>query len=160
MCRARALYVMTILPNTGWVTVSPLSGIYSAMRVPFTPSMASAFVIITFPTPLRSASNALSILGIMPPVYSNQPQINQSENGVDNLKQQITRYLCLYPHAGMMLKLTIVDPPSVETVVAMLKALIREYPGQKIMFFDDNPITCFAVKKQLEKYGVSVCEVL
>ncbi len=50
-------------------------------------------------------------------------QINQSENGVDNLKQQITRYLCLYPHAGMMLKLTVVDPPSVETVVAMLKAL-------------------------------------
>ena len=44
--------------------------------------------------------------------------------------------------------------------VAMLKALIREYPGQKIMFFDDNPITCFAVKKQLEKYGVSICEVL
>lgn len=57
------------------------------------------------------------------PVYSNQPQINQSENGVDSLKQQIIRYLCLYPHAGMMLKLTVIDPPSVETVVAMLKAL-------------------------------------
>lgn len=59
----------------------------------------------------------------MLPVYSNQPQINQSENGVDTLKQQIVRYLCLYPHAGMMFKLAIIDPPSVETVVAMLKAL-------------------------------------
>ena len=59
----------------------------------------------------------------MLPVYSNQPQINQSENGVDTLKQQIIRYLCLYPHAGMMLKLAIIDPPSVEVVVAMLKAL-------------------------------------
>lgn len=59
----------------------------------------------------------------MLPVYSNQPQINQSENGIENLKQQIIRYLCLYPHAGMMLKLAVIDPPSVEAVVAMLKAL-------------------------------------
>lgn len=59
----------------------------------------------------------------MLPIYSNQPQINQSENGVDTLKQQIIRYLCLYPHAGMMLKLAFIDPPSVEVVVAMLKAL-------------------------------------
>lgn len=59
----------------------------------------------------------------MLPIYSNQPQINQSESGVDTLKQQIVRYLCLYPHAGMMLKLAIIDPPSVEVVVAMLKAL-------------------------------------
>lgn len=59
----------------------------------------------------------------MLPVYSNQPQINQSENGVETLKQQIVRYLCLYPHAGMMLKLAVIDPPSVEVVVAMLKAL-------------------------------------
>lgn len=59
----------------------------------------------------------------MLPIYSNQPQINQSENGVDILKQQIIRYLCLYPHAGMMLKLAFIDPPSVEVVVAMLKAL-------------------------------------
>lgn len=59
----------------------------------------------------------------MLPVYSNQPQINQSESGIDTLKQQIVRYLCLYPHAGMMLKMTVIDPPSVEVVVAMLKAL-------------------------------------
>ena len=59
----------------------------------------------------------------MLPIYSNQPQINQSENGVDTLKQQIIRYLCLYPHAGMMLKLAVIDPPSVAAVVDMLKAL-------------------------------------
>lgn len=61
-------------------------------------------------------------LGMLP-IYSNQPQINQSESGVDTLKQQIIRYLCLYPHAGMMLKLAVIDPPSVEVVVSMLKAL-------------------------------------
>lgn len=59
----------------------------------------------------------------MLPIYSNQPQINQSDSGIDTLKQQILRYLCLYPHAGMMLKLAVIDPPSVESVVAMLKAL-------------------------------------
>lgn len=61
-------------------------------------------------------------IGLLP-IYSNQPQINQSESGVDTLKQQIIRYLCLYPHAGMMLKLAVIDPPSVEVVIAMLKAL-------------------------------------
>lgn len=59
----------------------------------------------------------------MLPVYSNVPQINQSESGIDTLKQAIIRYLCLYPHAGMMLKLCVIDPPSVEVIVSMLKAL-------------------------------------
>ena len=57
------------------------------------------------------------------PVYSMNPQINQSESGIDSLKQGIIRYLCLYPHAGMMLKICIIDPPSVELVVSMLKKL-------------------------------------
>lgn len=78
--------------------------------------------------PVTIANSSASFLPLsgrlgMLPVYSNQPQINHSENGIDNLKQQIIRYLCLYPHAGMMLKITIIDPPSVETVVAMLKVL-------------------------------------
>lgn len=57
------------------------------------------------------------------PVYSTNKQINQSESGIDGLKQSIVRYLCLYPHAGMMLKITIIDPPSVEHMVSMLKKL-------------------------------------
>ena len=57
------------------------------------------------------------------PVYSNKRQINQSENGIDTLKNSIIRYGCLYPHSGMMLRLCIIDPPSVETVVSMLKSL-------------------------------------
>lgn len=78
--------------------------------------------------PITVSTNGAAFLPLsgrigMLPVYSNQPQINQSENGVDTLKQQIIRYLCLYPHAGMMLKLAVIDPPSVEVVVAMLKAL-------------------------------------
>lgn len=59
----------------------------------------------------------------MLPVYSNVPQINQSESGIDTLRQAIIRYLCLYPHAGMMLKLCLIDPPSVAVIVSMLKAL-------------------------------------
>lgn len=57
------------------------------------------------------------------PVYSTRRQINQSENGIDILKQSIIRYVCLYPHSGMMLRICIIDPPSVETVVSMLKSL-------------------------------------
>ena len=60
------------------------------------------------------------------PVYSNIPQVNQSESGMESLKQAIIRYLCLYPHAGMMMKISIIDPPSVESVVAMLKSLNKD----------------------------------
>lgn len=61
-------------------------------------------------------------IGIVP-IYSTNKQINQSESGIDALKQSIIRYLCLYPHAGMMLKLCIIDPPSVELMGSMLKKL-------------------------------------
>lgn len=61
-------------------------------------------------------------IGLLP-VYSNVPQINQSESGIDTLKQSIVRYICLYPHAGMMLRLCFIDPPSVEVIVSMLKDL-------------------------------------
>lgn len=61
-------------------------------------------------------------IGLLP-VYSNVPQVNQSESGIDTLKQAIIRYICLYPHAGAMLKVSFIDPPSVEVIVYMLKAL-------------------------------------
>ena len=57
------------------------------------------------------------------PIYSTNKQINQSESGIEALKQSIVRYLCLYPHAGLMLKICIIDPPSVELMVSMLKKL-------------------------------------
>ena len=80
----------------------------------------------------------------MLPVYSNVPQINQSESGIDTLKQAIIRYLCLYPHAGMMLKLCVIDPPSVEVIVSMLKALNNDKEfninGIEISFFHTKEV--------------------
>ncbi len=61
-------------------------------------------------------------IGVLP-VYSNVPQVNQSESGIDELRQAIVRYICLYPHAGMMLRMCFIDPPSVEVIVSMLKSL-------------------------------------
>ncbi|MCD7919357.1 MAG: hypothetical protein LUG45_04670 [Clostridiales bacterium] len=61
-------------------------------------------------------------IGLLP-IYSNVSQVNQSESGMDTLKQAIVRYICLYPHAGMMLRMCFIDPPSVEVIVSMLKAL-------------------------------------
>ena len=57
------------------------------------------------------------------PVYSTQNQVNQSESGKDELVKSVIRYLCLYPHAGMMLKIAVIDPPSVEFIVSTLKSL-------------------------------------
>ena len=93
-------------------------------------------------------------IGLLP-VYSNVPQVNQSESGIDTLKQAIVRYICLYPHAGMMLRLCFIDPPSIEVIVSMLKALdtdkefnisgievtifrTKEVPGNWIEIDDDS----------------------
>ena len=81
--------------------------------------------VVLLPETAYRGSDFLPLSGRlgMLPVYSTIPQINQSESGMDTLKQSIIRYLCLYPHAGMMLKLCVIDPPSVEVIVSMLKAL-------------------------------------
>ena len=60
------------------------------------------------------------------PVYSTKPQISDSKAGVETLRQSIVRYMCLYPHSSMMLRISIINPPSVETVVDMLKRLDRD----------------------------------
>lgn len=64
-------------------------------------------------------------IGCMP-VYSSIQQINQVESGIDSLNQAIVRYLMLYPHAGLMLRLCLINPPSVELVVDMLKKLNKD----------------------------------
>lgn len=60
------------------------------------------------------------------PVYSTKPQIFDSKAGVETLRQSIIRYMCLYPHSSMMLRISIINPPTVETVVDMLKRLDRD----------------------------------
>lgn len=85
--------------------------------------------VVLLPSNISSIANTfLPIAGRLGtlPIYSTRKQINQSESGIDSLKRSIIRYLCLYPHAGMMLKLSIIDPPSVETVVSMLKDLDKD----------------------------------
>jgi len=57
------------------------------------------------------------------PIYSTQNQVNQSESGKDELVRSVVRYLCLYPHAGLLLKIAVIDPPSVEFIVSTLKSL-------------------------------------
>lgn len=60
------------------------------------------------------------------PIYSTQPQINEGNSGIEIVKQSVVRYMCLYPHASMMLRITFVNSPSVENVIAMLKKLDAE----------------------------------
>ncbi len=64
-------------------------------------------------------------LGCMP-IYSTRPQISDSNAGLDAVHKGIIRYLCLYPHASMMLRISFINPPSVGAVVNMLKQLDRD----------------------------------
>ena len=83
------------------------------------------------------------------PIYSTQNQINTSENGKEELKQNLVRYICLYPHAGMMLRLSVIDPPSVEFVVSILKALERDKDFEK----SGIEVNVFRTKKASELWG-------
>lgn len=57
------------------------------------------------------------------PIYSSVPQISDNKSGMDAVCQNIVRYMCLYPHSKMMLHVSVINPPSVESVVLMLKSL-------------------------------------
>lgn len=57
------------------------------------------------------------------PIYSSMPQISNNKSGMDAVCQNIVRYMCLYPHSCMMLHVSFINPPSVESVVLMLKNL-------------------------------------
>lgn len=59
------------------------------------------------------------------PIYSSVPQISDNKSGMDAVCQSIVRYMCLYPHSCMMLHICVINPPSVESVVNMLKNLDR-----------------------------------
>ena len=83
------------------------------------------------------------------PIYSTQTQINTSENGKEELKQNLVRYICLYPHAGMMLRLSVIDPPSVDFVVSILKALERDKDFDK----SGIEVNIFRTKKASESWG-------
>lgn len=61
-------------------------------------------------------------LGSMP-IYSTKPQISDSGAGLDAVRQNIIRYMCLYPHSSLMLRICFINPPSVEEIVRMLKRL-------------------------------------
>lgn len=60
------------------------------------------------------------------PIYSTKPQISDSNTGMELVKQGIIRYMCLYPHSSMMLRICFINPPSVEAVIGMLKSLDRD----------------------------------
>jgi hypothetical protein len=60
------------------------------------------------------------------PIYSTKPQISDNDTGMALVKQSIIRYMCLYPHSSMMLRICFVNPPSVEKVIGMLKSLDKD----------------------------------
>ena len=80
-------------------------------------------------------------IGCMP-IYSLKKQINQSESGEEDINSSLIRYLCLYPHAGMMLRVCFIDPPSVESVVEMLKSL-NSRPLTSVKLSECQYIKCF-----------------
>ena len=84
--------------------------------------------LVLVPNSIAESSECLPIAGRIGclPVYSTKPQINEGETGMEAVQQGIIRYMCLYPHSGMMLRITLINPPTVEAVVDMLKRLDKD----------------------------------
>ena len=84
--------------------------------------------LVLIPNSIIESSECLPIAGRIGclPVYSTKPQINEGETGMEAVRQGIIRYMCLYPHSSMMLRITLINPPTVEAVVDMLKKLDKD----------------------------------
>ncbi|MEG6521382.1 FtsK/SpoIIIE domain-containing protein [Desulfotomaculum sp. 1211_IL3151] len=84
--------------------------------------------LVLVPNSIAESSECLPIAGRIGclPVYSTKPQINEGETGMEAVQQGIIRYMCLYPHSSMMLRITLINPPTVEAVVDMLKRLDKD----------------------------------
>lgn len=84
--------------------------------------------LVLVPNSIATNSECLPISGRIGclPVYSTKPQINEGDTGMEAVQQGIIRYMCLYPHSSMMLRIAFVNPPSVESVVGMLKNLDKD----------------------------------
>lgn len=84
--------------------------------------------LVLVPNSIAESSECLPIAGRIGcmPVYSTKPQINEGDTGMEAVQQGIIRYMCLYPHSSMMLRITLINPPTVEAVVDMLKKLDKD----------------------------------
>ena len=84
--------------------------------------------LVLVPNSITKSSDCLPIAGKIGslPVYSTKPQINEGDTGMEAVQQGIIRYMCLYPHSSMMLRITLINPPTVEAVVNMLKKLDKD----------------------------------
>jgi hypothetical protein len=84
--------------------------------------------LVLVPNSIAESSECLPIAGRIGclPVYSTKPQINEGETGMESVQQAIIRYMCLYPHSSMMLRITLINPPTVEAVIGMLKRLDKD----------------------------------
>lgn len=84
--------------------------------------------LVLVPNSISDTSECLPIAGRIGclPVYSTKPQIDEGNTGMEAVLQGIIRYMCLYPHSSMMLRIAFINPPSVEAVVEMLKRLDKD----------------------------------
>lgn len=84
--------------------------------------------LVLVPNSIAESSDCLPISGKIGclPVYSSKPQINEGDSGMEAVQTGIIRYMCLYPHSSMMLRITLINPPTVESVVNMLKRLDKD----------------------------------
>lgn len=84
--------------------------------------------LVLIPNSIIDSSVCLPIAGRIGclPVYSTKSQINEGETGMEAVQQSIIRYMCLYPHSSMMLRITFINPPNLEAVVNMLKRLDKD----------------------------------
>lgn len=84
--------------------------------------------LVLLPNTVSTRAECLPIAGKIGcvPIYSTKPQISEGNTGMEAVRQAVIRYMCLYPHSSMMLRIAFINPPSIEAVVGILKKLDKD----------------------------------
>ncbi|WP_214849125.1 FtsK/SpoIIIE domain-containing protein [Exiguobacterium sp. s193] len=58
------------------------------------------------------------------PMYSSEQQVNQAKDGLQAIEKGILKYLNVYPHSSIGLRIAFINPPDIQTALNQLKELI------------------------------------
>lgn len=60
------------------------------------------------------------------PFYSSEQQVDHAEDGAEELRKAIVKYIKLYPHSGINLRLSVINPPSVQFTIETIKSIYND----------------------------------
>lgn len=61
------------------------------------------------------------------PMYSSEQQVSQTKDGLQAIEKGVLKYLNVYPHSSIGLRIAFINPPDIQTALNQLKELITSH---------------------------------